>query len=248
MRRSNLSLVIPVNNEAPILESKLKIIQDYLSLHPMIDQFEILVVNNGSNDSSEEILNRMLKTYSQIYAENIPDRSLAEAIKAGLKKARYSPIMLMSIDISFGLKIIEKSLTEYLDGSDIVLGSKGHKDSVYKAPPKRVVFSKIYNFLVRYLFNINVKDTQGTFIINKNLIDIYLDNLVSLNGAWIQTQIVIYGSALGAKVKEIPVTYNAGNRKSKLRTSDAIATLKNLFKEYLIYLRWKKRIPNDIHF
>ena len=248
MRRFGLSLIIPVNNEASILKSKLGIIYSYLSTLPLIDQFEILVINNGSSDNSEEVLAKISKSIPQIYVENIPERSLAKAIKIGLTKVKYNAVMLMSVDVSFGVEIIEKSIKEYLNGFDIVLGSKGHKDSVYKAPLKRLIFSKVYNFIVRYLFNINVKDTQGTFVVNKELIDIYLDKLVSLNGAWIQTQIVIYGCALGAKIKEIPVVYNAGNRKSKLRASDAIATFQNLFKEYLVYLRWKKQIPDDIHF
>ena len=72
--------------------------------------------------------------------ENIPKRSLAKAIKIGLTKVKYNAVMLMSVDVSFGVEIIEKSIKEYLSGFDIVLGSKGHKDSVYKAPFKRLIF------------------------------------------------------------------------------------------------------------
>jgi len=234
MERINLSIIVPVCNEGKILEKNLTKINEYLKNSRHLNDYEIVVVDNGSTDNSNSILAHIDSVCDSVVSFSLEKRGLGSALKKGILEASKDIVMFMAIDISFGLDIIEKSIGKYFNSYDLVLGSKGHKDSIYEAPLSRKMLSKISNFLIRLIFRINVYDTQGTFLIKRSLLMRFINNLTS-SGSWFQTQLVIYACANDSKVCEIPVTYRHGIRKSRMRFKDVIRTFVDLLSESFVF-------------
>ena len=233
-KRTQLSLIIPVYNEEKTLKSGLEMIHEYLESVPYLDNFEVIVINNGSTDKTNIILNASHKKRPKIKPIYLKKRGLGLALKKGLMGASFDAVMYVSIDLGFGVDFIEKSIAKYLEGYDLVLGSKGHVESVYDAPLERKLFSFFYNEITRLLFKVECRDTQGTFLISRKRFSEFASMLDS-NGLFLQTQIVIYATKFKARIAELPVVYKASRRKSKIKISDAFLAVLELLKEYPKY-------------
>ncbi len=205
---TNLSVVLPVHNEAPILEANTLAIADHLGRSPLIDRFEILLACNGCVDASEQIGRSLAARYPDtIRSASLAVRGLGRAIREGIGLARYDMVMFYAVDLPFGLSVLTESVAA-LDGrsSRIVIGSKGHPASNVERGFARSLFSGTISALNRFIFGLRVKDTQGSLLFPKEIAARFgeaLDN----PGAFFQAQLVIYGARMGCDVIEIPVSH-----------------------------------------
>ncbi len=120
-----LSVVIPVYNERFLVE---ELIQRVLSVSaPEIREMEVLVVDDGSKDGSQEILRR-------IAAEN-PDRirlleqgknqGKGAAIRRGIAEATGDLILFQDADLEYDPRDYPRLIRPFLeDGADVVYGSR----------------------------------------------------------------------------------------------------------------------------
>jgi len=187
--------------------------------------FEILVCDNGSTDFKE-----IKFTHKEIRYLRDENKGIGVGIKLGIENAQYENLMFYAIDLPFGTKIIEESLTES-EKYDIVIGSKGHVDSVNNHTFKRKIFSFAYNTLINLFFHLDVKDSQGSMLFKrKNIVQIihYLDS----SDAFFQTQLLIYSKLIDNSIVEIPVEYESQRSGSKISPiKDGLHMLKQLLKE-----------------
>ena len=173
-----VSIVLPVYNEAALLERSVAALAEYASAAPLLDRFEIILVCNGCGDGSNEI-SRMLaaRDPEHIRALCLTTRGLGLAIRAGIEAAAYEHVMFYAVDLPFGLHVIGDSAAA-LEGEPrrIVIGSKGHPQSAIERS---------------LLFPREILRTYGA--------------MMDSAGPFFQAQIVIYGRRLGCDVVEIPV-------------------------------------------
>ncbi|OGH18966.1 MAG: hypothetical protein A2770_03015 [Candidatus Levybacteria bacterium RIFCSPHIGHO2_01_FULL_38_12] len=238
MKLKNLSLIIPLYNEEMLLKDNFVAYYEYLNNLTCIENFEIVLIDNACTDTTPLILKQLRRDYKNIQIYKTARKGLGLALKEGIDRATYDVVMFTAIDICFGLGIIEQSIEKYLEGYTLILGSKGHRKSVYKARLQRMIFSRFYNFLLRLLFNTNIRDTQGTFLINKKLNQKTL-SAVDSEDAWFQTQLALYINKTNKNTVEIPVRYIEQGRKSRINYTDALKILRNMLKGYLKYRKWK---------
>jgi glycosyltransferase involved in cell wall biosynthesis len=194
-------------------------------------------VNNGSLDRTQILAESFAANHPEAKVFFIEKRALGSAILKGITEAQYEYLFFYAIDIPFGFDVIGSSM-EKIDSADIVIGSKGHPDSKVNIPPRRRIFSLLCNRLIQLMFDLKVADTQGSIMFKKSVIDKYLSRLTS-SDAWLETQIIIYGNLLKARIEEIPITYSP-TRPSKMRTKDAFYFLNNLAGEYPKYKKYSK--------
>ncbi len=238
----NLSIIIPIYNEEQIISKNLEKFYAYLKNNKKIDNFEIIIVNNGSLDKTQILADNFVKSHTGTKIFFIEKRALGSAILKGIIEAQYEYLFFYAIDIPFGFDVIESSM-EKINSVDIIIGSKGHPCSKINIPPSRRIFSLLCNKLIQALFNLKIADTQGSIMFKKSVINKYLARLTSSN-AWLETQIIIYGNLFKAKIEEIPVVYSP-TRLSKMRPKDAFYFLNNLFKEYPKYENIRNKLKND---
>lgn len=227
-----LSLIIPIHNEEPILAENTIKLYEYLEGLAFLESFEIVLALNGCTDASEEIAERLAKKYPVIKALSIEGRGLGNAIHKAAHSAQYEAMMFYAIDLPFGTSVIGDSIDAAAknDGA-VVIGSKGHKDSVVQRGFMRWLFSSTIATLNNLLFGLGVKDTQGSILFYGETVRRY-HKLMDSPGAFFQTQILIYSQLAGFKLVEIPVSLSEELRKTRFSlASDGLKYLSSIFRE-----------------
>jgi len=227
-----LSIIIPIHRERDLLEVNLHKLLAYLnSLQNEID-FEIIIVDNGMESYINDTLTKMPK----VKLINIEKRGLGLALKTGLSESRGDYLIFYAIDLPFGLNIIKESVEEAtLRNYDLVLGSKGHKDSVVNVNYWRKIISYLLNYLIRLLYKLDIRDTQGSFLISRDLYN-KIKYFITSDSAWAQAQIVIYSHLINGRIAELPIKYTDIRSGSKMVFSDGV--------KYIYEMLWEIQKKN----
>lgn len=153
-----LSVIIPAyNEEKNIVKTLNNLIYD---LEKIGRDYEIVIVSDGSSDKTslkaKSIKNRNIKVF-----EYSPNRGKGYALTYGVNKSRGKVVTFFDAGGDFDAQHIDKfiKLMEVFD-ADIVIGSKRHPASQISYPLLRRFYSRIYQLVIRVLFNLNLRDTQ----------------------------------------------------------------------------------------
>ncbi|TAN59452.1 glycosyltransferase family 2 protein [bacterium] len=197
-KRYSLSVIFPVYNEEGNIEKTVDESAKFLSTHRIIKDYEIILVNDGSKDNTEKILNQL--------SEKIPCTKIithrknlgyGAALTSGLVESRYPFVLFMDADGQFNISEIDK-LISFADDYDIIIGNRyNRKDSFW-----RVALGRIYGWLVFLLLGLKFKDINCGFKLFKRG-TLNLENTHTSNGGVFYAE--IFSKAKGCKVKEVPV-------------------------------------------
>lgn len=102
----NLSIIIPAYNEGKNIE---RVVLEAIDVaNNFLDNYEIIIVNDGSKDETQEIVSKLSKKYDHISVINfIINRGVGAAYKAALEKASYEFITLIPGDGAFTKQSLE---------------------------------------------------------------------------------------------------------------------------------------------
>ena len=203
------SIIIPVYNEEKLIEINSIYLLDYLNKEFPKSNFEIIICSNGSDDKTIEIGKKLEKKYKEIIFLKINEKDAGLAFKYSLEKARYDNILSLDMDLSSDLNFINQSL-DLLLSNHIVIGSKklgNQKRSIF-----RLILSKTYLFLVKFLLGINFSDYSiSSKAYKKKSIKPFIGNE---KGTFYVIKLIYFGYKNGLSMIEIPVDCK-DNRKSK---------------------------------
>jgi glycosyltransferase involved in cell wall biosynthesis len=203
--RPLISLVIPVYNESAILKESISKILDYLKLYEEAFLWEILLIDDGSKDSSGRLADELANENQIIRViHHIINMNLGSALRTGFVHSRGEYIVTLDLDLSYGVEYIGKLLTTIIQTqADIVLASpymKGGK--VMNVPFLRRAFSRMANRYMSmvsqekyYTFTAMVRAYKGDYIRSLNL---------KARSAAINPEIIYKSIILRAIVVEIP--------------------------------------------
>jgi undecaprenyl-phosphate 4-deoxy-4-formamido-L-arabinose transferase len=118
----SLSIVVPVYNSAdslPALIDRLSVV-----LEPMGNEYEVLLVNDGSADSSWDGITRLCAADSSIRALDLMrNYGQHNATLAGIRAARHEVIVTIDDDLQNPPEEIPKLLAKLAEGYDVVYGT-----------------------------------------------------------------------------------------------------------------------------
>ncbi len=198
-----LSLSVPLYNEQECMESEIgEILKEFDSRKI---NYELVLVNNGSNDRTQELLKKIKRGNKRVKIIDLKKNvGFGGGIIAGLNKAEGEYVGFTCSDGQISpvdtLKILKTLKTENLDLC------KARRVVRYDGFT-RYILSKFYNTLILLLFFIRIKDINGYPIIMKQKVYKNLD-IKSKN--WM-INLEILSKALKNKYKlgDIPVTFRA---------------------------------------
>lgn len=116
-----LSVIIPCYNEIKTIEQLLKAVRGA----PIEGKLEVIVVNDGSQDGVEELLNTTLKPMIDVLIHHPINAGKGAAIHTGIKHATGDYVVIQDSDLEYNPQEYPKLLAPLLSGNaDVVFGSR----------------------------------------------------------------------------------------------------------------------------
>jgi len=229
--KGGLSVIIPVLNEAEIIEANTAELLAFLS---RLDRpFEIIIVSNGSTDQTNRLGAALARAYDQVRFFELPVKGVGRAFTLGVREARFERIVSVDMDLSIDLNFIPRSL-ELLDDWQIVVGSK--KMGSQKRTAWRKAGSSAFILTARVLLGLDFEDYSiAAKAYRRDTILRYLDRID--HGTSYVLDIIFHALSHGGRAIEIPV-HCEDFRPSKFNlTHEALYRFRNLF-----LLWWNYRV------
>ncbi|MBV6393196.1 MAG: Undecaprenyl-phosphate 4-deoxy-4-formamido-L-arabinose transferase [Anaerolineales bacterium] len=155
---ASLSAVFPAYNDGGSIASMIAAAD--IACRALTDDFEIIVVNDGSSDYTADILNEMQKRYPKLRViAHERNRGYGGALRSGFAAARKQWVFYTDGDAQYNP--LELSLLARMveDGAQLVNGYKvSRHDSL-----ARIVIGRAYHYLVKFLFRIRIRDVDCDF-------------------------------------------------------------------------------------
>jgi dolichol-phosphate mannosyltransferase len=204
-----ISFIIPAYNEEKDIERTLAgQINECANLN-----IELIVVDDGSTDDTMGVALKFFAKSQHGFVLSSGHCGRGSALCQGIMAATGDILILTAADIILKRKIIEE-LMGFNHTHDLILLSKNLPDSkVIGRSFTRAILSKIFNWMVRIMFNLHFRDTQGIKIGNRErLKDVlkFCDN----KGFILDLEMVVYASKLGYSIVELPweLVFRAGSK------------------------------------
>lgn len=234
-----LSIVVPAYNEQLRLADMLG---RYLSFFSgkYGDNFEIIVVVNGSTDNTEAVARECAAGAKQAIVRVEPARiGKGGAIMLGFAMAQGDLIGFVDADGATPPEAFQ-DLVEHIPGADVIIASRWTRGAVVnpRQPLDRRIASRIFNAMVRLWFGINITDTQcGAKLLTRAAVRAVLPELGLTRWAF-DVDLLFQARRKGFVIKEWPTVWNdkAGSRlnvpRASLEMTLAITRLRLLYSPF----------------
>jgi glycosyltransferase involved in cell wall biosynthesis len=199
IRIPGLSVFLPSHNEEGNVE---RVVKSYLAELPRVtDDYEVIVVNDGSRDRTGEIADRLAASDAHVKVVHHPvNRGYGGAVISGIRAATKPYVLLCDGDGQFDPADIER-MTPFVPEYDVVAGRRARRADHLM----RRINGKAWTTLVRVLLGITITDIDCGFKLFKRE---KLDGMeLRAHGAMISTELMARLAGRGAKVKEVDVQH-----------------------------------------
>ena len=159
-----LSLVIPAHNEEESIENTIKVFHKKLESEKI--PHEIVVVNDNSTDSTEDILKKLKKNIKELnYVNNEPPNGFGYAVKKGLDSFTGDYVALVMADASDSpADLCEMYEVAVEKEVDCVFGSRFTSEAnLVDYPKKKLFFNRFGNNIARFAFGLKYNDLTNAF-------------------------------------------------------------------------------------
>lgn len=196
-RGINLSLILPAYNEENNLN---KVVEQALTVfNEMVDDYEIIIVNDGSNDRTGEIAEALARENSHIRVfHHSYNQGYGVTLKDGILQATKEWIFLTDADQQFNLRELNKYLP-LTPNNDLLIGYRIRRQD----PSYRLIIALVYRYCLRLFFGLKVRDVDCAFkLIRRHFL---WNSPPKSQGAFLSAEILLRCKEEGAKIKEIGV-------------------------------------------
>jgi glycosyltransferase involved in cell wall biosynthesis len=229
-----VSVVCPFFNEAAIIERAAA--RMIANLSAQFDNWELILVNDGSRDDSLPLLLASLPPADKrirVLSCGL-NQGRGRALKNGIDAARGEIIATTEVDCSWGDDIVPRMVEEIQrSGAHLVVASPHMRGGrLVNVSPTRVFLSAVGNMFINAFFSSGVSMSTG--MTRAYLREVIQPLVVTENGKEFHLEVLLKLRSLGFRVREIPATLEwqvhrlaqqaAGSRVSSTRLWRTIGT------------------------
>ena len=196
---SSLSVFFPAYNDAPSLPKLLATTFAVLEAH--VSDYEVIVVNDGSSDSTADVLEELRHKHSPFLrvVTHPQNRGYGGALRSGFAAAKKEYVFYTDGDGQYDTSELPRLLELVGPKTGLVNGYKLERHD----PAHRIWIGNVYNFCARLLFRIRIRDIDCDYrLIRRDLLDRI--QLTSTSGT-ICVELVRKLELSGCEVKEAGV-------------------------------------------
>lgn len=220
-----LSVIVPVYNEKDNFEGLYREVKDKIK-----QDKQLIVVYDFDEDTTLPVARKIAKQDSSVrLVKNTIGRGPLNAIKAGFDAVASGPCLVVMADLSDDLSIVDAMYNEYLQGAQVVCGSRYMKGGQQLGGPllKRTL-SRMAGTSLYYIRGVPTHDVTNNFkLYDKTLLDRI--TIESTGGFELAMEITVKAFRLGVRIAELPTTW---------RDREAGESNFKLWKWLPSYLRW----------
>ncbi len=229
-----IDVVIPVLNEAHVLEKSVRTVQDFLK-QSFRGECRVIVVDNGSTDGTDQVALRLAAQYSDVRFLQLPQRGRGRALRHAWTQSDADVMCYTDVDLSTELAALPKMVDAILlDGYDVATGSRLMKESRTTRSFKRDVISRIYNLFVKVVLLTSFSDAQCGFkAVSRRAVAEIVPQI--RDQSWFfDTELLVLAEKQGRRIKDIPVRWIEDDDSRVKIVKTAWEDIKGVFR-----LRWK---------
>lgn len=219
-----LSVIIPAYNEAKRLPLTLIDIDKHFKKADF--SYEIIIVNDGSKDSTAEIAERFSHLVENLKLINQENTGKGGAVKNGMLKAKGKIRLFMDADNSTSIDQFEKMMPYFNEDYDVVIASRDIEGSqlIPPQPWYKRLGGNIGNLVIQTLLLPGYWDTQCGFKAFTEEVAEKIFPLIKINRWAFDVEILALAKEMGYKIKEIPVVW-VNNPFSRVKASAYLQVL-----------------------
>lgn len=221
-----ISIVIPAYNEEKRLEPTLKQIIKYLKNN--FDEYEIIVVDDGSSDRTCEVASN----YNVNVLSNNINRGKGYSVKKGILEAKYPLVLFSDGDLATPIEELNKFIDYISDDYDIIIASRNLEKSNVKVkqPLYRQIMGKAFPRLVNLFIVRGFNDTQCGFKLFRTDTAKKIVSFQTVESFSFDVELLLIATRLGYKIKEAPVVWIDKEGTTVRTIKDGLRMLFDLFK------------------
>lgn len=196
----SLSMLVPAYNEEELLEPFIR--KSMHDLAKVADDFEIVLVNDGSTDNTLKVAQKLATDFSNLRIINL-DKNLGtgKSILPAFAAASKEIVFINTVDAFFNTEDLPL-LLEPLENYDVVSGYRSDlsANSLYQ----KILTVGNYT-LVRLLFCLRLKAYQTVQFHRK----LFLDSIsIEAKSSFISPELLLKAHKVGKSIKEVKIKYH----------------------------------------
>jgi len=196
--KNGISVFFPAYNDGGTIASM--VLSAILVLERLTEDYEVIVVNDGSHDYTREILDELEQRYDRVrIVHHEKNKGYGGALRTGFSEASKEFVFYTDGDAQYDVRDLPALWEQMSDSVDMVQGYKiGRSD-----PMHRVIIGRIYHWVTNMAFGIHLKDVDCDFrLIRRSVFDtVFLES----DSGVICVEMMKKIRDAGFKISEVPV-------------------------------------------
>lgn len=230
-----VSIVVPVYNEGETAKHTLLALATFLSRNNFSD-YEIIVINDGSDDSSGEYLHQLDINNLQIIDQPY-NKGYGAALKRGVALSRSEWVLFCDSDGQHQPEDVLRLIKE-INNCDMVIGSR----SKYQGPAWRQPGKKVINLIANYLVRFKIPDLNSGLRVAKRECFQKFSHLYP-DGFSLSTTMTLAFIKQGLSVKFVPVVVKERRGKSSVKIRDGFKTINLVIRMIMLFSPLRVFLP-----
>ena len=223
-----LSLIVPMYNEAAIIENTARTYQEYLAAQ--FPDYELLFVDDGSVDDCGAKVEALGLPNTRVIRYT-PNQGKGNAVKTGMLAASGDVRMFLDADIAYGTEVIARAAKRFEEQPDkaLVIGSRPlHPEGYAGYTPIRKLASKTYIMVLNVAGGFRLSDSQCGCKAYRGEAAEAIFSRTETKGFAFDFETILWAQKLGYGITEMPVCI-VNHRTSKVNVvRDSFKMLKEL--------------------
>ena len=191
--------MLPAYNEEKLIGDTASAVAEVLAR--LVDDYEVIVVNDGSRDRTAEVVAALAAGNPRICCvSHAVNRGYGEALRTGFSAASKDVVFLTDGDRQFDVRELERFLPE-LDRADLVIGFRSPR----RDPLVRLIYAWGWRLVVTLLFGSLARDIDCAFKLFPAAV--WRRVRVHSGGATFSAEFLAQARSCGYRVAQLPVTH-----------------------------------------
>lgn len=236
LNKTLISYIIPVYQAESFIYNNLTQFINY-SIDSQLDS-EIIIINDGSTDKTNEIIEKILKEYQNVpikYLKSQKNQGKGLAIKSGVEASLGEYIVFTDCDLPYSFKSIRNVVDNLMkNAADVVIADRMHEESIYKIKSANLPYiyirhtlGRVYNGLIKLFTHLKIEDTQaGLKGFNHKTAELIFKKM-TLSGFSFDIDLLVCAQEHNKKILTVPIELNYESEITTINFSKQIFLMTN---------------------